>query len=432
MFTNPLLQDSFVRDQFSDQTNLDDYLTVEVGLVDGLIAAGLCPSDIGQALKDAILSADISQEAIKDATARDGVPIANLIKQLRKNVDPAHAHLIHSRATSQDILDTAFSLKLKRILPAIKSHLDSILNSLSDLARGHVDTPVLAHTRGQAAGVTSLGLRVARWHAGLSEASVDLETHLKSGQKAWLGGALGDRADFGENSQLVLEGFAEGLDLDPARTGGQVSRVSMARLGQSCALTCAALGKIANDCLDMAQSGIDEVSVTGGSSSAMPHKSNPVIAESIVSLASLCEHGVGAMLSSVYGRLERDGSSLQAEWETLPQLLEWCSASLRLTDKLLNGLTVNSESMLRNIERTEGRWLAPIIQKKLAVSLGMNTASETVRRALDAQRTQGGHLIDHLSSQVSDKIDLIDIRCPLKTLPLDRTQILKNLLKQSM
>ena len=55
--------------------------------------------------------------ALAAATARDGVVVPELVRQLRAAVGEPHAARLHFGATSQDVIDTALVLRLKAALP---------------------------------------------------------------------------------------------------------------------------------------------------------------------------------------------------------------------------------------------------------------------------------------------------------------------------
>lgn len=75
------------------------------------------------------------------------------------------------------------------------------------------------------------------------------------------------------------------------------------------------------DILLMSQQGIDEISLrSGGSSSAMQHKKNPVLAELLVTLARFNAVQVGGMHHAMIHEQERSGSAWMLEWMILPQM----------------------------------------------------------------------------------------------------------------
>ena len=90
----------------------------------------------------------------------------------------------------------------------------------------------------------------------------------------------------------------------------------------------------------MAQSEIAEVKLaSGGGSSAMPHKVNPVGAEILVTLARFNATLVAGMHQSLVHENERSGSAWTLEWLLLPQMIVATGAALRTADALVGALS---------------------------------------------------------------------------------------------
>ena len=90
----------------------------------------------------------------------------------------------------------------------------------------------------------------------------------------------------------------------------------------------------------MAQNEVAAVTITGGGgSSAMAHKSNPVTAEVLVSLARYNAGLAGTMQQAMVHENERSGAAWTLEWLTLPQIAVTAGASLRLARALLGQLS---------------------------------------------------------------------------------------------
>ena len=85
-----------------------------------------------------------------------------------------------------------------------------------------------------------------------------------------------------------MRGLAAELGLAPAEVPWHAARDGVAELGGWLALVTGSLGKIGQDLILLGQSEVGEVTAgTGGGSSTMPHKANPVGAEALVTLARL-------------------------------------------------------------------------------------------------------------------------------------------------
>ena len=115
------------------------------------------------------------------------------------------------------------------------------------------------------------------------------------------------------------------------------------------------IGKLGKDILALSKTEINELEfIKGGKSSAMPHKSNPVKAELLVTLANLNANHLSIMHNAVIHENERDGVSWVMEWETLSKMIKLCISSLHHAHKCLNSLKINKSIMKKNLELTNG------------------------------------------------------------------------------
>lgn len=88
----------------------------------------------------------------------------------------------------------------------------------------------------------------------------------------------------------------------------------------------------------MAQSGEEIVLAGGGSSSAMPHKQNPVAAEILVTLARFNATQLSGIHQALVHEQERSGSAWTLEWLILPQMAGATAAALRLAAELAGNI----------------------------------------------------------------------------------------------
>ena len=86
-------------------------------------------------------------------------------------------------------------------------------------------------------------------------------------------------------------------------------------------------------------------------SSAMPHKRNPISAETISGLARVLRANLQAGLQDVALWHERDISHSSVERVVLPDSSQLAHYVMRRLTRLLSGLEVLPEQMLRNLDR---------------------------------------------------------------------------------
>jgi 3-carboxy-cis,cis-muconate cycloisomerase len=201
----------------------------------------------------------------------------------------------------------------------------------------------MGRTRMQRALPITFADRVAAWKSPLDrqlDALGALERDLLVLQ---FGGAVGTLDKLGERGSLVRAALARRLGLaDPGRAW-HAERDRIADLAGWLAKISGSLGKIGQDLVLMAQNEVGEaVLAAAGSSSAMPHKRNPVQAELLITLARFNAGQLGALHQAMVHEGERSGAAWTLEWLILPAMVAASAAALRLSKDCLGGLTVVS------------------------------------------------------------------------------------------
>jgi 3-carboxy-cis,cis-muconate cycloisomerase len=129
-----------------------------------------------------------------------------------------------------------------------------------------------------------------------------------------------------------------GLGLVPRARHSE--RDGQAELAGWLSLVTGSLGKMGADIALAAQSEIGEIRLkSGGGSSAMPHKVNPIGAEVLVTLARFNATLVSGMHQALVHENERSGAAWTLEWMLLPQMAVATGVALRAA----NELTANIE-----------------------------------------------------------------------------------------
>ncbi|MGH1524296.1 lyase family protein [Leifsonia sp. L25] len=212
------------------------------------------------------------------AGAREaGVPIIALVEQLREQAG-AHAGRVHRGATSQDIVDSALVLVSRESLSRARDALAAAAAELADRAIRSRATPLLARTLTQQAEPTTLGAFLASWLDAVVSA---LEVLDRLDCPVQLGGAVGTGAAFArlaaraDAPQTLRAGVAARLGLSDPGRAWHTDRGPVLAIADAAARVAAVAGRIGRDLGLAARDGV-LLPATGGGSSAMPHKQNPV------------------------------------------------------------------------------------------------------------------------------------------------------------
>ncbi|WP_250212483.1 lyase family protein [Acrocarpospora catenulata] len=358
-------------------------------LLDAEVAlAGITSTDISDiaAAADELLPHAVRDLARRAAPA-GGNPVIPLVKALTEAVaarNPAAAESVHLGATSQDIMDTAFMLVASRTRTGLLADLTRAASALEHLAAEHAHTPMAARTLTQQALPTTFGLKAAGWRDLVLDAHDRLASVVLPAQ---LGGAAGTLAAFGaelppESVLALPDAFAAELGLAPPRLPWHTLRTPVAELGTALAVTVGSLGKLAADVLVLTRTEIGELAEgSGGGSSALPHKSNPVRATLIAAAARTAPALAAVLLGSLAAEDERPAGAWHAEWLPLRDLLRLAGGAAHHAAVLAEGLRVNPGRMRDNLAFTRGLVTAEHVAAGLAPILGRRQARDLVTTA---------------------------------------------------
>ncbi|MCF3964456.1 lyase family protein, partial [Streptomyces fuscigenes] len=306
-----------------------------------------------------------------------GNPVIPLAEALRAAVGAEWAPYVHRGATSQDILDTALMLVAARTRTHVLGDLERTAASLARLAAEHRDTVMPGRTLTQHAVPTTFGLKAAGWRSLVLDARDRLAAVRLPAQ---LGGAAGTLAALGGAEALPpVAAYARELGLAEPALPWHTLRTPVADLGGALAFVCAALGKAAEDVLTLSRTEIGEVAEgSGGGSSAMPHKANPVRATLAAAAARQAPSHLAVLLGAVPAADERPPGAWHAEWPALRELLRLAGGSAAHLAQLAERLRVFPDRMAENLGLTGGL----IVSERFSAVLGPREAKRLIERAL--------------------------------------------------
>lgn len=302
-----------------------------------------------------------------------------LVADLTAAVGAEAAPYVHRGATSQDIVDTAMMLIAARTLPGVLADLTRTAAALAALAAEHRETPMPGRTLTQHAVPTTFGLKAAGWRHLVLDAGDRLSAVRLPAQ---LGGAAGTLAAFADDGIALVAAFAAETGLVEPLLPWHTLRTPVADLGWALAFTCGALGKLAADVLVLSRTEIAEVAEgSGGGSSAMPHKANPVRATLIAAAARQAPALAAVLLGSLAAEDERPAGAWHAEWQPLRELLRLAGGAAREAVELAEGLRVFPQRMREGLDLTDGLIVSERIAAVLAPYVGTARAKQVVGEA---------------------------------------------------
>ncbi|MGW0995732.1 3-carboxy-cis,cis-muconate cycloisomerase [Streptomyces sp. NPDC002523] len=399
-----------------DVAVLQAMLDAEAALTRAQATVGQAPPAAATAVTAAARAERFDLRDLATRARAGGNPVIPLVSDLTSAVPAEAAPFVHRGATSQDIMDTAMVLTATRTIALILTDLHRAAGALADLAAAHRDTPMPGRTLTQHAVPTTFGLKAAGWRSLTLDAADRLSAvHLP----AQLGGAAGTLAALSPlppqgHEELrdqpatapalhLLTAYAAELGLPSPDLPWHTLRTPIADLANALAFTASALGKLAADVLLLSRTETGELAEgTGGGSSAMPHKANPVRATLIAAAARQAPALAATLLGSLVAEDERPAGAWHAEWQPLRELLRLTGGAARAAAELAETVRVFPDRMLDNLHLTRGLIVSERLVAELGEILGRREAKELLTRATHRATAEGLSLDDALSAELAD------------------------------
>lgn len=330
-FLSALLGDEEISGYFSAQADIRAMLAFEATLARVEAQYGVIPQAAAERIGEACAGFEPDLQNLKAATAADGVVIPDLVRQLRKAVGEDAGKHVHIGVTSQDVIDTSLMMRLKAVAFLLSGRLFAVSAGLQKLDGQFGSNGMMGRTRMQAAIAITVSDRLRSWRHPLDQYRDRLTQETFPLQ---FGGAAGTLEKLGPQAAEIRASLAQALGLtDELQWQSQRGRI--AELAGLLSMISGSLGKFGQDIALLAQAG-DEIELAGGGgSSAMPHKQNPVAAETLVTLARFNAVQLSGIHQSLVHEQERSGAAWTLEWLLLPPMVVATAASLRRALELI-------------------------------------------------------------------------------------------------
>jgi 3-carboxy-cis,cis-muconate cycloisomerase len=339
----------------SDEAFLAALVDVENAWLAVLVEQAVAPASAAADVTALVHHTDAA--TIAAGAEKDGNPVTGLVALLRSRTDGDTARWLHRGLTSQDVLDTALMLCLRDALDTLLAQLNAQVRALAGMVAAHRYEPLLTRTLTQPALPGSAGLKFAVWLGAVLDAAETLDCVPAPSVQA--GGAAGTLAAATEltgsaDAALAMSAaLAVKLSLAEALPW-HTSRARLTRAGDALVTCCDAWGHIANDVAAGVRAG-ELAESSGGGSSTMPHKSNPVLTV-LLHRAALTAPALGATLhcASAASVDERSDGGWHAEWAALRTLVRTTVVAASQATDLLTGLRFNATRARSNLHAAEG------------------------------------------------------------------------------
>jgi 3-carboxy-cis,cis-muconate cycloisomerase len=398
---------------FSDQAYIQSLLEFEAALARAEAKVGVIPAAAAPIIAAACQAENFNLEELATQAALSGNVAIPLVKQLTELVAKQNkdaARFVHWGATSQDAVDTAVILQLRRALEVMDQDLARLTTTLAALADKYRAAPIAARTWMQQALPTTFGFIVAGWLDAILHHRARLTDLRARNLVLQFGGAVGTLAALSGRGPAVAKALAEEFRLPLPPIPWHSHRDRIVEIASALGLCTGSLGKIARDISLHAQTEIAELAEPAdggrGGSSTMPQKRNPVTCATVLAAAQRVPGLVSTMLSSMVQEQQRGLGGWQAEWETLPEIVSLSGGALHHLTEMLSGLHVDAKRMLQNLDATHGLIFAEAVTMALAEHKGKMVAHTLVELACKRARLENRDLKDVLRGEPELSIHL--------------------------
>ena len=389
--------DRYTRDEigalWTDAARFESWRLVEVAACEEL--EGPTEAEL-----EAIRGATATAEQVAEREKILDHDVAAFVDVLSASAGQPAGRWIHYGLTSSDVLDTALAVQLREVGAIVLAGAEQLTQALAKLARDNVDTLCVGRTHGVHAEPTTFGVKIAGFAAEAARNRDRLRRAFDQAAVGALSGAVGTYSatdpDFEARVLARLGLKAETISTQV------VARDRLAELLQAIALAGAGLERLATEIRHLQRTEVREVqepfrSGAQKGSSAMPHKRNPITSERITGLARVLRGNAQAATENVALWHERDISHSGAERIIVPDSTILLDYMQHLAIRLVEGLVVDPERMLANLEITCGalfsqRVLLALVASGMSRDDAYRIVQEDAQRAWDEQTQLRGLL----------------------------------------
>ena len=378
---------------FADAARMQRWVDIELLATEAQERLGVVPDGTTASCR---ASAPVVDAAfVTEVSEREAVTnhdVAAFVDVLQQRIGlPAGAY-IHHGLTSTDVVDTAWCWALRDASNAIISELERLISVTVELARSHRSTLMIGRTHGIHAEPTTFGAKVALWALQLKRDHHRWAAARDAVSVCKLSGAVGTYSNIDPS---VEEFVGDSLGLVPVPATQVINRDRHAEFLWACASLGTTAESIAVELRHLQRTEVNEVregfAKGQKGSSAMPHKRNPISAETITGLSRVLRGNLQAGLQDVALWHERDISHSSTERIILPDSAMLAFYVTRRLRSLLTNLEVDAVQMRRNLDLLNGvvysqSALLALVENGMLRDDAYRIVQELSRRALETGR----------------------------------------------
>lgn len=388
---------------FGDVARMQRWVEIELLATEAQEQLGVVPQGIAAQCREL---APVVDQAFVDAVAeRERITnhdVAAFVDVLQENIGFPAGSFIHHGLTSTDVVDTGWCWALRDAMLIILDEMTQLLAVTSALAYEHRDTLTIGRTHGIHAEPTTFGVKVALWTLQLRRDEERLRNALDGIAVCKMSGAVGTYSNIDPS---VEEYVGNALNLTPTPATQVVARDRHAEYMWACASLGTTIESIAVELRHLQRTEVNEVregfSKGQKGSSAMPHKRNPISAETLSGLSRVLRGNLQVALQDVPLWHERDISHSSAERIVLPDSSMLAYYMVRRLTSLLTNIEVDAQQMRFNLDLLQGvvysqSALLALVENGMSRDDAYHIVQQLSRKALDTRTHLRDVLVESL------------------------------------
>jgi adenylosuccinate lyase len=369
---------------FSDESRFGRWVEIELLATEAHSALGIVPATDAETCR--ANSPVVDARFIDDVLDREKITdhdVAAFVDILQSRIGGTAGAWVHYGLTSSDIVDTAWCWMLRDAADLLIEASSKLLRVVVSLAKAHRDTVMIGRTHGVHAEPTTFGAKVALWALQIDRDRSRLIAARENIAVCKLSGAVGTYSNV---DPKVEQHVAHALGLKAVPATQVISRDRHAEYMWACAAVGNTCEMIAVELRHLQRTEVREVEegfkAGQKGSSAMPHKRNPISAETITGLSRVLRGNLQAAMQDVALWHERDISHSSVERVVLPDSSLMAHYVMHRLRRLLEGLQVSPERMKQNLYSSHGLVFSqPVLLALVQSGLTRDEAYRTVQEA---------------------------------------------------
>jgi len=341
---------------FSDRSKFSRYLEIELLATEAQAKLGVVPQADAQTCR--AKAPRVDDTFVHNVAERELVTdhdVAAFVDVVQAAIGMPAGAWIHHGLTSTDVVDTAWCWMLKDGAELILGAMNELIAKLQELAQTHRATVMIGRTHGIHAEPTTFGTKVALWALQVDRDRSRMRAAREAIAVCKLSGAVGTYSNISPDVEAHV---AKSLGLVAVPATQVVARDRHAEFLWACASLGSTIEAIAVELRHLQRTEVNEVRegfrVGQKGSSAMPHKRNPISAETLTGLSRVLRSNLQTGLQNVALWHERDISHSSAERIVLPDSAMLAYYVTKRLIKVLASLEVDAQRMQENVSSSFG------------------------------------------------------------------------------